>query len=1026
MDKFVKKHTLKLQHIFLFLALQLPFLAVGQYCVPQGDCSNGAFIDDFSIGQISNLSSGGSNCNTTSYDNTGLTTVLFQGEDHGFTLKGNSGVFQTFAIWIDLNNDSIFSAQEMVYSSNFFSSGNPISDSLSIPSTATIGPTKMRVRSNTFLFFNGFESCSTFLDGEIEDYVVDIQPNTNPPLGEFSTANPTSCSGTFAFKDETLLNPTHWLWDFGDGTTDTVQNPTHTYQNPGSYTVSLIVTNSFGSDSVTKSNYINFLTPPAIKPAPCAVTKTSSFAGFGITQFTFGPISQASADAATEGAYVEYLCDPDTLVAGTSYSLSIICDQPATHNVRVWLDLNDDGAFSNSSELLYSADNVLTPSGNITIPGAITTNKVLRLRVMADDNFSWAGNNACDVLTYGQAEDYAVFIKPSTSPPVAGFSIDPNLSCDGTVQFTDNSLNVPTSWLWDFGDGTTSTQPSPQHTYQNSGVYSVTLTVTNTNGTDDETKVNSVTVQKNKQLKPACTPGSGQQLQGYGIFQFSLSSINNTSGGSEEGYQDYSCVHNATVTNGTSYNVNITTSSTNFEDVKIFIDYNNDGSFSSNEEVFYSQSSNTHSGTIFISPNAVTDTYLRLRVYADGVGQIGGGCGTSQFSQIEDYGLQILQNPNLPQADFSASAQQSCSKTISFSEQTSGQVTQYRWDFGDGTSSTQVNPTHTYNNPGEYDVTLIATNAIWSDTLTKQAFIDIDYGFCDSTNMSTGASTTLTTCFGSLFDSGGPTGNYQAGNEAIITLSPVAATQVSLRFLSFDLLPGDHLRIFDGADTTGTLLGSFSGNTIPAAIQSSSGSITLKEETTSGNTAVGYHVVWNCLTPFSTPIAEFTVDSTESCSGIIQFADQSANSPTSWFWDFGDGNTATDSAVTHQYLSPGIYDVKLVVNNPSGSDSLTKSEFIEVNDDFCSTGIVSLHNNNAITSYPNPTKGFFYLEHPYPLVPQKLEVVSITGEHQSVTFHSGETKTTLDLQRLSPGIYVVRYRDETRSFSRRIVKLSNE
>ncbi len=68
------------------------------------------------------------------------------------------------------------------------------------------------------------------------------------------------------------------------------------------------------------------------------------------------------------------------------------------------------------------------------------------------------------------------------SIPVAAFSFTGETT--GTVDFTDNSTNSPTSWAWDFGDGNTSTMQNPQHTYAVFGAYNVCLTVTNSAGMD--------------------------------------------------------------------------------------------------------------------------------------------------------------------------------------------------------------------------------------------------------------------------------------------------------------------------------------------------------------------------------------------------------------------------------------------------------------------------------------------------------------------------------------------------------------
>lgn len=78
------------------------------------------------------------------------------------------------------------------------------------------------------------------------------------PVADFS-GTPTSGNAplTVAFADLSTNTPTSWLWDFGDGQTSTSQNPSHTYQSPGAYTVSLTATNAAGSDARTKTNYIS-------------------------------------------------------------------------------------------------------------------------------------------------------------------------------------------------------------------------------------------------------------------------------------------------------------------------------------------------------------------------------------------------------------------------------------------------------------------------------------------------------------------------------------------------------------------------------------------------------------------------------------------------------------------------------------------------------------------------------------------------------------------------------------------------
>jgi PKD repeat protein len=61
---------------------------------------------------------------------------------------------------------------------------------------------------------------------------------------------------TVAFKDISTGSPTQWNWNFGDKSTATIQNPTHTYTKQGSYTVTLTVKNANGSNKIIKKKYI--------------------------------------------------------------------------------------------------------------------------------------------------------------------------------------------------------------------------------------------------------------------------------------------------------------------------------------------------------------------------------------------------------------------------------------------------------------------------------------------------------------------------------------------------------------------------------------------------------------------------------------------------------------------------------------------------------------------------------------------------------------------------------------------------
>jgi PKD repeat protein len=80
-------------------------------------------------------------------------------------------------------------------------------------------------------------------------------------------------------------------------------------------------------------------------------------------------------------------------------------------------------------------------------------------------------------------------------PPSASFEAEPRTgSLPLTVQFRDTSLGTIESWLWDFGDGTSSSEQHPVHVYENIGSYNVNLTVTGPKGSDAELKLSYITV----------------------------------------------------------------------------------------------------------------------------------------------------------------------------------------------------------------------------------------------------------------------------------------------------------------------------------------------------------------------------------------------------------------------------------------------------------------------------------------------------------------------------------------------------
>ncbi len=713
-----------------------------QYCTSVGNCTDNDFIEDFDFHTISNTGTQGTNCGSrfnpgSAYSNTGQRATVTQGVKYKMRVASGStrNREQGFAIWIDLNRDNDFDDPgEFVWNSPI--ADTAFNDSILIPYSAQPGLTRMRVRSTRNSTFTATESCTRVVRGETEDYLLDVRAAQIAPLTDFRANTTFTCDGTVKFTDLTPNQVTNYLWEFGDGDTSTLQNPTHTYTTNGTFTVKLTALNSFGSQLETKTNYITF-NASGLKAANCTPTCSSPNAGFGVTDFSFTSISNASNDA-TSG-FEDLSCIQGAASQGVIYQMTASAlNAPANQAFRAWIDYNNDGVFSNSTELVLDETDTKSTTVNIRIPSNVVLNTALRIRVAgvytlsapATSNF-----NACANLTYGQMEDYGIVISLNNAAPQAEFEAENTKSCDGRVVFEDLSTNVPTSWNWEFGDGNTSTLQHPIHTYTSSGSFEVKLTSSNLYGTNDITKTGYITVALADAVKSTCSPSTNSHREDYGIHSVLFESINNKTEDGRVGYEDFSCSNQVRVEDGKTYNIEIKTGSKNLEDVYVWIDYNNDGLLDPNtEQAFYSGSDSSHSGTITISSASVKWKSLRMRIMSDILGTNPNACTNPTYGQAEDYAIIIegdtTVGPQAPSAAFQSDSVQSCLGLIKFTDNSTNSPSTWSWDFGDGKTSTIKNPTHQYSAPGIYTVKLTASNSIGSDLVTKTSLIEVDEKFC--------------------------------------------------------------------------------------------------------------------------------------------------------------------------------------------------------------------------------------------------------------------------------------------------------
>lgn len=283
-----------------------------------------------------------------------------------------------------------------------------------------------------------------------------------------------------------------------------------------------------------------------------------------------------------------------------------------------------------------------------------------------------------------------------------------------------------------------------------------------------------------------------------------------------------------------------------------------------------------------------------------------------------------------PIANFFTFTQNSCDGIISFSDLSEGEVTSWLWNFGDNTFSEEQNPTHIYEETGVYDVSLIACNPAGCDTLLLENLVNYsnDQSLCDTLFFGITGDTTLLSCNGYIYDSGGIDGDYAENSNYAVTINPPNALAISLTFDTFDLENNwDFLNIYAGIDNTAPLLGTFTGIEAPGggSLAVFGEAVTLELISDGIIERAGFAIAYACITPAAE--ANFTANISEECSNDILFTNNSLYGAT-YSWDFGDGNFSDETSPTHTYNSTGIFNVILTAENDFGTSTFTETVVI--------------------------------------------------------------------------------------------------
>ncbi len=544
------------------------------------------------------------------------------------------------------------------------------------------------------------------------------------------------------------------------------------------------------------------------------------------------------------------------------------------------------------------------------------------------------------------------------------------------VDFDDLTSGTPTWWNWDFGDGSGSNEPSPQHVYAQPGTYTVALRAANGGGEDLRTKLAYVTVAE---------PPPIRTFRPVADARVSESSPNSNYG--SDGTLRVKTQAGSSFQTFLRFDVGALPGSVLSAKLRLFCTdtSNGGGNVHALANNIWGESSvnwtnrPVPAGAPLATLGGVTAGFwseVELGPGAVSGGLVsfaltGGTTNSAYYSSREGANppelVLELSSGTLPPpvASFSGTPLSGpASLQVSFTDTSSGSPTSWSWDFGDGGSSSERDPVHTYDTPGVYTVILDVSNSAGLDSLTRLDYVTV-------------TDPPPVRSFVPLGDArvaeGSPTRNY--GRETTLRVRTQAGGAAQ-SYLAFDLtsLSGSvlsaKLRLFctDGGTSGGrvypvssawsetgvnwnnrpglpanslatlgaVLVGSWYELDVSSAV-TGPGLVSFALATGNTNTVLyssreGANppvLVVETGTP-TAPVAGFTA--TPLAGGaplLVSFSDQSPGA-TSWLWDFGDGAGSNERDPQHLYTVPGTYTVSLQAANAFGGDSEVKTDLVTV------------------------------------------------------------------------------------------------
>jgi len=285
-----------------------------------------------------------------------------------------------------------------------------------------------------------------------------------------------------------------------------------------------------------------------------------------------------------------------------------------------------------------------------------------------------------------------------------------------------------------------------------------------------------------------------------------------------------------------------------------------------------------------LSGDGIEDLLVGMRFDDDG----GSGAGCEWFLALNDGTLtppvaKFLYTPFRGKAPLQ----------VQFTDQSTGNVTAWEWDFGDGTTSNERNPSHTYTALGLKNVSLIARGPAGSHQRILNKIIKVDLPVA-------------------------PRASFLAA--PLIGMAPL---DVQFSDGSTGLVTSRTWDFGDGTTDTAT-----NPHHVYAATGRYTVALSVKNQTGTNTMTRAEYVVVTDVPP---PTADFGLDIASGISPLaVQFQDASNGDVTAWQWNFGDGATSTARDPQHTYLLPGAFTVTLAVTGTGGTDSESKPGLVEV------------------------------------------------------------------------------------------------